>query len=392
MRPTTAMLASVIIALMVLTSGCLGGDEEPEVKIKLTLMGEDTQNVVQGNNTTFVFLVENNWKDEAVIDMSVVDSPKDWDVDFIPSEVTLEKHKGTAVRMNVSVPDDALRKGYDIKLRAKAKGSDVHKKSLTVTVFTLDATISHGLEVVEPGSTTIYVNYTGFLSDGRVFDTTWEDIALSASIEKTDDFQGRADYSAAPFRAGQGQLIEGWEKNWLNMRKGEYKSFFVPEEEAYSVYKESTINLTETVPMKEYWSTQEFNRAFRQEPALWLVVTHRKWNWTAQVVDIDDDADKTVTIQLQVKPGDTTETYGWETEVISVDSTADGGRGTIVLRHHPDEVGSEAQIYNSTAPKEYDYGKVTELTDITVTVRVQTSHHALAGKDLIFVIKIHDFQ
>lgn len=392
MRPTTAMLASVIIALLVLTSGCLGGDDEPEVKIELKLMGEETQNVVQGNNTTFVFTMENNWKDDAVLVISAVDPPKDWGIDFLPSEATLEKHKGTAVRMNVSVPDDAPRRGHDIKVRARAKGSDIHKDSITVTVFTLDATISHGLDVVEPGSTTIYVNYTGFLSDGRVFDTTNEEIALSSSVEKTDDFQGRADYSAAPFKAGQGQLIKGWERSWLNMRKGEYKSFFVPEEEAYSIYRESTINLTETVPMKEFWSTQEFKRAFRQEPAMWLVVTHRKWNWTAQVVAIADDEETTVTLQLQVKPGDTTETYGWESEVVSVDSTADGGRGTIVLRHHPGEVGSEAQLYNASAPVEYDFGKVTGLTDTTVTVRVQSSHHALAGEDLIFVVKIHDFQ
>lgn len=125
---------------------------------------------------------------------------------------------------------------------------------------------------------------------------------------------------------------------------------------------------------------------------MWLVVTHRKWNWTAQVVAIADDEETTVTLQLQVKPGDTTETYGWESEVVSVDSTADGGRGTIVLRHHPGEVGSEAQLYNASAPVEYDFGKVTGLTDTTVTVRVQSSHHALAGEDLIFVVKIHDFQ
>ena len=125
---------------------------------------------------------------------------------------------------------------------------------------------------------------------------------------------------------------------------------------------------------------------------MWMVVTHRKWNWTAQVVAIDDDEERTVTIQLMISPGDVTETYGWESEVVSVDSTANGGVGEFVLRHDPGEVGSPAQLYNNTAPKEYDFGEVIELTDGTVTVRVQASHHELAGEDLIFAVKIHDFQ
>jgi hypothetical protein len=143
--------------------------------------------------------------------------------------------------------------------------------------------------------------------------------------------------------------------------------------------------------MREEWSTSEFGRAFRQDPAMWMDVTHRKWNWTAKVVAIADDELKTVTLELQVAVGDTTEAYGWESEVISVDSSANDGVGEIVLRHSAEE-DSPAQLYNSTAPKEFDYGEVIELTDTTVTVRVQRSHHAMAGKHLIFVVMIHDFQ
>jgi len=389
----THALMSAVVALLLLTSGCIGGDDEPEVKIGFTLMGEDAQNVVQGNNTTFQFEIENNWKDNATLIMSSKKVPKDWSVDFLPERAVLEKSTGTGVRMNVSVPKDATQNRHDLEIWVKAQGSDVHKKFLIVTVFPLGSTIGHGLDVVTPGGDTVYVNYTGYLTNGQVFDTTDEDISYSAAIEKSPDYQPRSTYDPQPFHPGAGELVEGFEKGFTSMRKGEYKSFFVPEKEAYSIYNEVTINLTETISMREYWSSNEFERAFdHQAPAMWLIVTHRKWNWTAQVVNIADDDDKTVTLEFHVSPGETSDTYGWETEVISVDSTANGGEGTIVLRHHPGEVGSPAQLYNKTAPVEYDFGEVIELTDTTVTILVQASHHPLAGEDLIFWVKIHDFQ
>ena len=51
------MLTVVIVCLLLMSSGCLSDDEKETVKVDLTLMGEDIQNVVQGNNTTFVFAV-----------------------------------------------------------------------------------------------------------------------------------------------------------------------------------------------------------------------------------------------------------------------------------------------------------------------------------------------
>ncbi len=388
----TNALMSVAVVVILLTSGCIGGDDEPEVKINLTLMGEDAQNVVQGNNTTFQFEVENSWKENATLVMSIGGLPNDWSIDFLPEEVTLEKHTSTGVRLNVSVPDDARQNRHDLKVKVRAQGSDVHKKYLYVTVFPLSSTIGHNLQVVTPGGDTVYVNYTGYLTNGQVFDTTVEEIALSEGIEKAPSWVPRNTYDPAPFHPGRGELVEGFEAGFTNMRKGEYKSFFVPEDQAYSRWEETTLDLIESVPMQEEWATSEFQRAWRQEPAMWMVVTHRKWNWTAQVVNIADDEAKTVTIQLLVSPGDTTETYGWESEVMSVDSTANGGVGEIMLRHHPGDVGDPAQVYNKTAPKEYDFGEVIELTDDDVTVRIQTSHHDLAGEDLIFWIKIHDFQ
>jgi FKBP-type peptidyl-prolyl cis-trans isomerase 2 len=394
MRLGKTVLTVVIVCLLLMSSGCLSDDDEATIKVDLNLMGEDTQNVVQGNNTTFVFAVDNTWKANATFEMSIKGVPDKWGFDFLPKDVFIEaKNKGRGVRLNISIPLDTEERGFSMTVTVKGKDSDVHRRSETITIYVLSALASPELEVVSQGDT-VYVNYTGFLLNGSVFDTTIEDIATSFSIEKSKDFQGRANYDPAPFHAGRNELVRGFEKNFAGMRKGETKSFFVPEEEAYSVYEDVTLNITDTVPMTEEWTSTEFARAFRQDPAMWMTVTHRKWGWTATVVAIADDDAQMVTLQLDVAPGDNTTAYGWESIVQSVDSSANGGKGEIVIVHHPTNIaeGKEPKLYNSTAPKEFDFGWILETTETTVTIRVQRSHHALAGQDLIFMVKIHDFQ
>jgi FKBP-type peptidyl-prolyl cis-trans isomerase 2 len=396
MRYGTALLSSAIVVLLVLSSGCLGGDDEPEVKVELELMGEKAQNVIQGNNTTFLFAIENNWKDNATLVVSVEKVPDDWSVDLLPPRAVLEKFTGTSVRVNISSPWDAKQKGYEFKIKLKAQGSDVHKDSQKVRVFILDSKVSPELDIVKDGGKVVYMNYTGYLSNGEVFDTNHENTSLSSSIPKAPSYQPRSSYDPTPFRPGSGQMITGFEAGIMGMRQGESKSFFIPEGQAYSDWQDLDINITEEVPLREKWSSNEFGRAFREEPAMWMVVTHRKWNWTAQVVSIDLDEQSTVTLLLQVEPGDETWTYGWKSVVLSVDSTANGGEGVIILDNNPDEdgpvVGGPAQIYNASAPVEYDFGNVTEMTDTIIKVRIQRSHHDLAGEDLIFYVKVDHFQ
>lgn len=397
MRYGTALLSSAIVVLLVLSSGCLGGDDEPEIKVALILMGEKAQNVVQGNNTTFLFAIENNWKDDATLIVSVDKVPDDWTVDLIPPRAVLEeKFSGTSVRVNISSPWNAKQKGFEFNIQLKAQDSDVHKDSQKVKVFILDSTVSPELDIVETGGMVVYMNYTGYLTNGTVFDTNNENTSISSSIPKADSFQSRPVYEPTPFRPGSGQMIAGFEDGIMGIRKGESKSFFIPEDLAYSDWQDMDINITEEIPLREEWSSNEFNRAFREEPAMWMVVTHRRWNWTAQVVSIDLDEQQTVTLQLQVEPGDETDTYGWKSVVLSVDSTANGGVGVIILDNDPDEdgpvVGGPAQMYNASAPVEYDFGNVVEITDTVIKVRIQRSHHDLAGEDLIFYVKVDHFQ
>jgi FKBP-type peptidyl-prolyl cis-trans isomerase 2 len=394
MRAPSAIVAIAVAVLLVASSGCLKDDEGPTIKVKLDLRGESEQNVVQGNNTTFLFAVENDYKANATLLMSLDGLPDGWDHSFSPQSVVLAKNKGHAVWLNLTVPLDTENKGFDMKVTAKVQGKSEQKRTVKISVYVLDQAVSLELNVVSKGDT-VYFNYTGMLLNGTVFDTTDEDTGTDGRIAKLPDFS-RSSYDPQPFLIGNKQAISGFESGVMGMRQGEYKTIFVPEDQAYSIHEDVRINLTEVIPMRESWLWSDFTRAFRQEAAMHLTVTHRKWNVTCEVVAIDNETDgHPVTVELQPTVGQVIKPYGWDTRVESIDSQADGGKGEIVLRHlvTAADLHKEYWVYNSTAPKEVDYGVLAQFVEGShVVLRVQRSHHDLAGQALIFVVKVHEFK
>ncbi len=69
---------------------------------------------------------------------------------------------------------------------------------------------------------TVQVNYTGKLSDGTVFDSSY-------------------DRSPIQFTVGKGQLIAGFEKAVLGMNAGEKKTVVIPAAEAYGKRQEQAV-------------------------------------------------------------------------------------------------------------------------------------------------------
>lgn len=64
----------------------------------------------------------------------------------------------------------------------------------------------------------VYVNYTGTLDDGTVFDSS--------------DFHGKP----LDFIVGNGQMIQGFDKAVVGMSVGENKTIVIPPEDAYGPY------------------------------------------------------------------------------------------------------------------------------------------------------------
>lgn len=106
---------------------------------------------------------------------------------------------------------------------AKTDASDAHDKK-DVHANASGAKESHakagaGNDVVKAGDN-VAVDYTGTLDDGSVFDSTTHE-SHTHPLE---------------FKAGSGQLIEGFDKAVLGMKLGEEKTFKLSAEEAYGLH------------------------------------------------------------------------------------------------------------------------------------------------------------
>ncbi len=85
---------------------------------------------------------------------------------------------------------------------------------------------------------TIEVWYTGKLTDGSVFDTNIEEVALANNMSKSR-------FQPLTFIAGEGQVIKGFDNGVIGMLIGEKKVLTIPPEEAYGILNESLLeNLT----------------------------------------------------------------------------------------------------------------------------------------------------
>jgi FKBP-type peptidyl-prolyl cis-trans isomerase FkpA len=74
----------------------------------------------------------------------------------------------------------------------------------------------------------VSVNYTGSLLNGKIFDTSIEEIA-----RKTDLYDANRNFKPIEFPLGQGQVIPGWDEAIKLMKVGEKATIFLPSSIAY---------------------------------------------------------------------------------------------------------------------------------------------------------------
>lgn len=98
-------------------------------------------------------------------------------------------------------------------------------------------------EVVETGDY-VSVDYIGELEDGTVFDTSIEEVAITAGDGVYSPLRS---YEPLEFTVGEGQMIEGFDKGVLGMSVGESKTLVIPPEEAYGPYRD---DLIQTIPIE----------------------------------------------------------------------------------------------------------------------------------------------
>ena len=194
----------------------------------------------------------------------------------------------------------------------------------------------------------VTLNYIGRFSDGRVFDTSiWYVAQDDVNYSKSLTFSPRSNDSYTPFsmtagKYGVGGTIKGFALGVLGLHVGDYKIIEIAPEDGYPVNSSMliTVNLTETIPVKEQYSVSVFRSYFSTDPIPLTTVSHFFWKWEALVVSVTGDVVPILnqpTAGSSVYPfGDPTaadDPSGWEVRIISYDPLADGGVGEITVQH-----------------------------------------------------------
>ncbi|MBU7014461.1 MAG: FKBP-type peptidyl-prolyl cis-trans isomerase [Theionarchaea archaeon] len=116
---------------------------------------------------------------------------------------------------------------------------------------------------------TVFVNYTGTLDTGEIFDTSFEEVAMDDSQAKVWWFKLRTGYEPLEIVVGKGNVLPDFEMALIGMREGQKKEIAVAPERAAGL-KDSTkikeIPLIQTLNKEEELTIEEFKTNFRQDP------------------------------------------------------------------------------------------------------------------------------
>jgi len=252
----------------------------------------------------------------------------------------------------------------------------------------------------------VSLNYIGRLEDGRVFDTSlWYVAQDDGKYPKSLTFTRRSNdsYIPLPMTAGDygpNGTIKGFALGVIGMHVGDTRIIEVAPGDGYALRPDriTTINLTDTVPVTEVMTEDEFKMYYNEDPVPMDSLLHYFWRWTVVVVSVSGGY---VTVKSQPNVGESTYPYGnpnlltdpsgWEVRVVGYDPAADGGIGRITIQH-------------MIGPEDVYYVKGTDLGGNTVIVwgydavngtfqihrsQKSTGYNAeLAGRPLFFEVTI----
>ncbi len=241
-------------------------------------------------------------------------------------------------------------------------------------------------EVYAVNGDTVKVDYIGMFENGKVFDTSMENIAKdNATYVKALSFEYRpTGYTPLEFVVGAGQMIKGFDEAVPGMKEGDQKTVTIPYDKGYGESDPNLIkvrDLVEELPVREVMSEAQFSARFFQDPVLGMTFPDPKWQWDISVFDIAGDQ---VTILNQPKLDMKIRPYGeWESQVTEIDSGANGGEGLIRVVNLLEE-SDENNIISTDSAGKYILIDVDQAAG-TYTVDY---NREVVGKTLIFYILI----
>lgn len=372
---TAKAAATVLVVAMVALMGCNSTPEPaPALSIKAA---EGSQKAVAGTNLTFFMKVKNSQKVLDNVTLTVASQPAGWSAALgcTTFDIAPGAYKGFVLL--VSVPEGAPASTHSLKVRA---ASNLRSFSATGTAkVEVRESFGQPLDLVRNGST-IKVDYTGYLASFDIFDTSVKAVGSDQAFPKSPSFKAPLDddYQPLPFQVGLGQMIKGFDAAVVGMGVGQYKTIRVPPEEGYGKFETLRVNLTETFPMHFTVPTLNFTFTYGEEASPNKVVVEPWWGWKVQVTDVGPE---TVSLMILPEINSTLFPHGWETKVVEVNGSTDGGIGRITVRHYPGTGG------NVTVR-----GLKTEITSLTETYAELkynlNTQNVLATQDLFFSIRV----
>ncbi len=237
----------------------------------------------------------------------------------------------------------------------------------------------------------ISVDYIGFFDDGRVFDTSIEDIAKNdAAYPKSLSFQLRSEggYKPLEFTVGQGQMIKGFDEGVVGMWIDQTKELIVTPEEGYGSSDPNKIkiaSLTEEVPIKVIMNKTTFLNTFAVEAEEGIVLKDPTWRWNITVFDISNEDviyHNEPEMNMIINPQS-----AWDSKVTDIDSSANGGEGVIRVKHLLDDKDANktiaydeggqfivinVDVEDGTFTKDYNREVVGKTLKFRVTIRTIT--------------------
>ena len=100
-----------------------------------------------------------------------------------------------------------------------------------------------GKEVIEQGDT-VKVNYTGLFENGEIFDSS-----LKEKAKGSKNYDPDRNYKPLVVKIGAKQVIGGFEKALMGMKKSEEKKVTIPPEEGYGTFNPA---LVQNIPMASF--------------------------------------------------------------------------------------------------------------------------------------------
>ncbi len=235
----------------------------------------------------------------------------------------------------------------------------------------------------------VEVDYIGtFAENGLVFDTSLAAVAAdNASYRKAFAFSWREGYTPLAFTVGTGAVVKGFDLGVQGLAVGETKTIVVPPALGYGPAQASKIvvkPLFESVPVRITLNGSDFFTTYRSDPVSGTNVTDPFWGWPATV----SVAGSVVTVTNSPLLGELVQPHGvWSARVISIDSTADSGRGTIVVQHLLDATAVDRIGKATTDPQgRRTIEFIVTAVDSSAGTYTLNYNDATKGRELVFTV------